>query len=380
MNVLLVTRQILTIRDGKIYCESALKPTIDRFMRLGNLHICSYQYTGKSAMPVDTLIDLPVENVDFLDNESSLKYRYFCRSHNKQLLEERIKASDLIIGYVPGTVCDLALDIAKKYGKKYLSFVVACIWDGTWYHANWKARAMAPIFFFETRRTVRNSDYVWYVTEKFLQKRYPTNGISLGCTDTSITELDDIVLENRLEKIEHMDNHLKILTVGHLDIGFKGQQFVIAALPELPNAEYYMIGGGEENGLKHLAQRLGVADRVHFVGKMNHKKVFEFMDDMDLYVQVSLQEGLPRSVAEAMSRAMPVIGSATGGIPEMLEKDYVVRRKNVSDIVRVIKGMTIDDMKKQARRNFDKARDYQPSKIEEKIGSFFHILKQQITS
>lgn len=376
MNVLLVMRQIMTIRNGKVYCESALKPTLDRFMRLGNLHICSYQYTGKSAMPVDTLVDISTKKVDFLDNESSLKYRYFCRGHNRRLLESRIKEADLVIGYVPGTVCDLALDIAKKYGKKYLSFLVACIWDGTWYHANWKAKVMAPIFFYETRRTVKKSDYVWYVTEEFLQKRYPTNGISFGCTDTSLENLDESVLVKRLSRINSMESPLKLLTVGHLDVGFKGQQFVISALPALPFVEYYMIGGGDESRLLHLAQRLNVADRVHFVGKMNRAKVLEFMDTMDVYIQVSLQEGLPRSVAEAMSRAMPVIGSATGGIPEMIEKEYVTRRKSVADIIEIVQHMTKEDMLKQARRNFEKARDYQFANVNNKVNSFFSRIKQ----
>lgn len=375
MNVLLVMRQILTIREGKVYCESALKPTLDRFKRLGNLSICSYKYTGKSAMPVDTLVDIPTEKVDFLDNESSLKYRYFCRGHNRRLLEERINEADLIIGYVPGTVCDLALNIAKKYKKKYLSFLVACIWDGTWYHANWKAKVMAPIFFYETRRTVKKSDYVWYVTEKFLQKRYPTCGFSFGCTDTSLEDLDEVVLTKRLNNINAMKGPLKLLTVGHLDVGFKGQQFVISALPLLPYVEYYMIGGGDDSRLRQLAQRLGVIERVHFVGKMNRKKVLEFMDDMDIYVQVSLQEGLPRSIAEAMSRAMPVIGSCTGGIPEMIEKEYVTRRKNISDIVEILQNMTKEDMQKQAIRNFEKAREYQFSTIDKKINEFFDKLK-----
>lgn len=379
MKVLLVTRQILDIKDGKVICESALLPTIMKFQKLGDLYICSYRYEGKSAMPVDSPVDISADRVDFLNNESSLKYRYFDRKYNKELLERKIREVDLVVGYVPGTVCDLALDIARKYDKKYLSFVVACIWDSTWNHANWKARLMAPVFFFETKRTILHSDYVWYVTEEFLQQRYPTKGYSLGCTDTSIDELDAACLERRLSKIDQTA-HLKLLTVGHLDVGFKGQQYVVKSLAQLPDAEYYMIGGGTGDELKKLAHRFGVSDRIHFLGKMNRREVLKYMDEMDVYLQVSLQEGLPRAVAEAMSRAMPVIGSRTGGIPEMIDDAYVVERKSVNGIVRILQNMTKDDMKEQARRNFNKARDYQPSTVEKKIFSFFNEISSLCTS
>ena len=378
MKVLLVMRQLLDVRGNDVYCESALLPTLKRFQRLGDLSICAYRYEGQSAMPVDMLVPINKDKVDFLNNEKSLKLRYIDRRYNRETLERRIKDADLVVGYVPGTVCDLALDIAHRMGKKYLSFVVACIWDGTWHHANWKARLMAPIFFVETRRTIRRSDYAWYVTEQFLQQRYPTRGLSLGCTDTSIDELDEGVLERRIARIRQHAGPLKLLTVGHLDVGFKGQQFVIAAMADLPQVEYYMIGAGDGDRLKRLAEQKGVSDRIHFLGKMNRRDVLRVMDDMDVYVQVSLQEGLPRSVAEAMSRAMPVVGSRTGGIPEMIDDAYITRRKSVSDIVRIVGSFSRETLEQEATRNFRQARHYQPSELERKIDDFFTLLQKYV--
>ena len=99
---------------------------------------------------------------------------------------------------------------------------------------------------------------------------------------------------------------------------------------------------------------------------------------MDVYVQVSLQEGLPRSVAEAMSRAMPVVGSMTGGIPEMISPDCLTRRKNVSDIVRIVSGFTAERMEQEANRNFQQARHYQPSEVDRKIDEFFALLRKKV--
>src|SRR3546814_5574855 len=61
-----------------------------------------------------------------------------------------------------------------------------------------------------------------------------------------------------------------ILTVGAL-IPRKGQALVIEALAMLPGVHYWLAGAGEEEGhYRALAQRLGVADRVHLIGPVAH--------------------------------------------------------------------------------------------------------------
>lgn len=378
MKVLLVTKQKFEIRNNQVYCSFAISSTVTRFEWLGELHVCCYHQKGESSQPLDTLSDIRPEHVSFLQDESSLRNRYLDRSHNIKTLTEAIGAVDLVIGYNPSTIGDLALSIAHRQGKRYMSFLVSCIWDGTWHHRNWKARAMAPVFFLETRRTVWNSDYVWYVTERFLQRRYPTKGIALGCTDTNIDYDDGSVLQRRLERIDNGGNPLKLLTVGHLDVGFKGQQYVIKALPQLPNTEFYMIGAGNGDYLRRLASHRNVENRVHFLGRKTRQEVLRWMDETDVYVQPSLQEGLPRSIAEAMSRAMPVVGSRTGGIPEMLESGFITKRKSVGDIVDILKRMDKETMKAQAARNYEKAKDYQPSVIDSRLAAFFGKIRGDI--
>lgn len=389
MKILLVTKQPFIKKESKVYCSFAVSSTLKHFERNGELYICPHEFNGKSSQPIDVLTDIPGERVEFLLNESSIKRRYLDRSYNRNILDTWVQKVDLVIGYNPATIGDLALEYAKKHGKAYMAFLVSCIWDGTWHHRNWKARIMAPIFFCETKQTIMNSDYVWYVTEKFLQERYPTQGLSLGYTDTNIGIAEDRTLENRLEKIRQMaighngsPRELSLLTVGHLDVGFKGQKFVIKALPELNKSGikciYYMIGAGDGSYLVKLAKELGVSEQVVFLGRKTRNEVLDYMDKTDIYLQPSLQEGLPRSVAEAMSRAMPCIGSKTGGIPEMLDDRFITRRKSVSDIVNIISSMTIENLKEQATKNFNKAKDYQPDEIAKKVDDFFEMIRKDI--
>lgn len=65
------------------------------------------------------------------------------------------------------------------------------------------------------------------------------------------------------------------------------------------------------------AARLGVADRVHFVG--SRTDIPELLGAMDAFVLSSDWEGTPLSLLEAMSAGLPVISTAVGGVPELFE-------------------------------------------------------------
>lgn len=76
-----------------------------------------------------------------------------------------------------------------------------------------------------------------------------------------------------------------------------------------------LCGDGElRPSLESDARRLGVADRVRFLG--NRPDVPEVLAASDVFVLPSLYEGHPLSVMEAMAAGRAVIGSAVGGIPE----------------------------------------------------------------
>ncbi len=381
MKVLLVTKQILSVREGRVYSQFALSSTLEIFQRFGSLYVCACRDDRESTQPVDTVTCLDAAHVAFLDSEKGLKKRFFDRRHNKETIRRFAKEVDMVIGYVPASVSDLAFRVAREEKKPYMTFLVACVWDGMWHHRNWKARLMAPIEFRATRHTVLHSQYAWYVTEQFLQQRYPTRGKSLGCTDTNIPEELSDILTRRMLHIDDNDGSLTLLTVGHLDVGFKGQQFIIRALPKLlakgVNVRLQMIGAGKGDHLMQLAHTLHVQHCVETLGKCTRAQVLQYMDQADVYVQASLQEGLPRSVAEAMSRAMPVVGSRTGGIPEMIDAAFVTRRKNVDDIVQAVLAMNKDTMRQQATRNFEVSHRYLPSQVNARVNEFFETIKRE---
>ena len=113
-----------------------------------------------------------------------------------------------------------------------------------------------------------------------------------------------------------------------------------------------MIGTGDKTRLEKIAKEFGVLNKVKFVGVLKQDKVFDWMDKLDIYIQPSDQEGLPRALIESMSRACPAIGSTTAGIPELLHKEAIFTRKKVDELVEVLKIMTDKERQvKHAKRN-----------------------------
>lgn len=176
-------------------------------------------------------------------------------------------------------------------------------------------------------------------------------------------------------------NYLKIVTTAAVNVRYKGQQYVIQAIPKLNKigirVEYHIIGEGDSSYLRDVAKRCGVEDQVVFQGRLPLKEVFNLLDEVDVYIQPSLQEGLPRSVIEALSRGCLAIGARTAGIPELLEDEYVVRRKSVKDIVNClsyISNLTSLEKCRTAKRNFYEAKKYCNDVLDATRGAYYESI------
>ncbi|HEV2645794.1 MAG TPA: N-acetyl-alpha-D-glucosaminyl L-malate synthase BshA [Acidobacteriaceae bacterium] len=88
---------------------------------------------------------------------------------------------------------------------------------------------------------------------------------------------------------------------------------VAAAIP----ARLMMIGDGpDRSSAEHLALRLGVADRIHFLGKQDN--VNELLPLADLMLMPSEMESFGLAALEAMACSVPTIATRVGGVPELI--------------------------------------------------------------
>lgn len=115
-----------------------------------------------------------------------------------------------------------------------------------------------------------------------------------------------------------MDDAPVIATVGAL-IPRKGQALVIEALPDLPGVHYWLAGAGEEEGsYRALAERLGVADRVHLMGSVANADLPFLYRAADVVVTPSVSEGLANAWVEALACGTPIVISDAGGAAELV--------------------------------------------------------------
>ncbi len=309
-----------------------------------------------------------------IENYSMLKW--LLGKYNKKIKEE-MKQKDFIIIRVPSFIGIIALHYAIKLNKNYVVEMVGCPWDSLWNYGNIQGKIIAPIMYLLTKYYLRKAKNVIYVSNEFLQKRYPNKHNNIGCSDVNLLYIDEKKLESRISKIENKieDENYKLGLIGSLNVNFKGHNTAIKALKMLKNnkIELHFLGAGKKEKWENMAKKYHVENQVFFDGTLpGGEKVYGWMDELDLYLIPSLQEGLPRALVEAMSRACPVIGSNIGGIPELIGKEYIFGKKNAKKLAEMLKSIIYDkkELVKMAKKNFEKSLEFESNKLETKKDKF----------
>ncbi len=256
----------------------------------------------------------------------------------------------------------LAFHAAQKLDKPIALEATGCMWNNTWYYGTLSGKLYAPFRFYNIKPVFHNVDAVLYVTEKFLQERYPAKGMTIGASDVKLPPPDPEILQKRLSRIETFDeNHLwKTGIIGPFHHSQKGIDVAIRALALWhkrtgKNFRLYLLGSGNPATLQALADRNDIGDRLEFCGTLPRDKVAPWLDSLDLYLQPSRTEGLPRATLEAMSRALPVISSDAGDLPNITDQAFIHPKGNANALSLLLEKMTADRniMKQQSKRNFE---------------------------
>jgi glycosyltransferase involved in cell wall biosynthesis len=93
----------------------------------------------------------------------------------------------------------------------------------------------------------------------------------------------------------------------------------MAMLPAAPEVHLAIAGRGpEEEALRVRAKALAIGHRVHFLGLRDD--IGNLLWSADVFVLPSLSEALPLALLEAMRASRPIVASAVGEIPAVLEQ------------------------------------------------------------
>lgn len=299
-------------------------------------------------------------------------------------LKELVSRHDAVIVRLSSELGLLALKHAVSLKKKVAVELVDCPWDSYWNYGGLAAKLYAPLITRRVKAAVRKADGVLYVTQSFLQKRYPCHpgALTTACSNVNLNNIDEEVILRRLERIQLRTDIVKkapvIGQIASLTGKFKGVQVMLEVVPELikiyPGLKYKILGAGDPKPFLLKAESLGIADHIEFCGTVpSGMPVLNWLDNIDLYVHPSLKEGLPRGVIEAMSRGCPVVATSVAGTPELLSNCFLAKPKSKNELLERIRFTLSEscDFVQAAKDNFKKSKDYSAALLEARRAEFW---------
>ncbi len=232
------------------------------------------------------------------------------RAEAVSILSASIARADVVIVRLPSLIGFLGARIAEQFAKPWVAEVVACPWDQLWNYGTLQGKIYAPIHAYRMRQVVARSPFTLYVTREFLQNRYPARGVTAAVSNVDIAWPDPAVVEGRLRRICSSQRPLEIGLIGSIKHKYKGLSTAIEGLARvkdrLPEFQFRVLGQGDPRPWQMHAERYGIGDRLRFDGLLpSGQPVLDWLDRIDIYVQPSFQEGLPRALVEAMSSGLP---------------------------------------------------------------------------
>ena len=298
-----------------------------------------------------------------------------------------LQSNDAYVLRIPGAVGTILWHQIMRQNRPYGAEVVGDPWDSLSPRSvKSLARPLARVLL--RRGLVRQCHLACataYVTEYSLQKRYPPGRWSTSYSSIELPAdaiATDSGIRSRIDRLRQKKRDglpWRLCYVGTMEQLYKSPDILIEAvaicIKKGCKLELVMIGDGQfRQQLEGRARQLGISDAVEFLGYLPPGDiVYNKLDQADLYVLPSRQEGLPRSVIEAMARGLPCIASNVGGIPELLEPWYMVEPNEVGALAKKIESFLDDQQRltKAVERNVGIASKYRSDVLQVRRVEFY---------
>ncbi|MGZ3521368.1 MAG: glycosyltransferase family 4 protein [Vulcanimicrobiaceae bacterium] len=145
----------------------------------------------------------------------------------------------------------------------------------------------------------------------------------------------------------------------------KGVDLLVKAMAKVPRAQVVIGGDGPTRGeLEDLARKLGIADRVTFLGNLSPNESLRVIGSLDVCTLPSRttsfwKDQQPRVPVEAMAQGVPIVGSSSGGIPETIGNAGLIFPEDDVDAFAQCISRALDpsERKELTRRGLDRARE-----------------------
>jgi glycosyltransferase involved in cell wall biosynthesis len=378
-------KKVLFVHDGPLYIDKNKNEffgihydnkLIERYSFLGEQVSFLMRFNMLESTKTSTYSKLDHQGFSFIPipNFKSIRTYFPNRRIARKIIESAVAEHDIVVARLPSSAGTIAVKSAIRQKKPVLIELVACVYDALWNY-DWRGKIISCYKLFVYKRIIRNSSHILYVTQHFLQRRYPSTGNTVGCSDVEIPPSDQSKLKKRIEKIGLSGEPIVLGTIGALNVGYKGQKDLIKTIGILKRKgksfKYRLVGQGDPSVIKKYVRKNKVEKEVEIIGPLPHDQVFEFLENLDVYIQPSRVEGLPRAVVEAMSVACPCLGSDAGGIPELIGDYNIFKKGNILQMQHKLESINKSWMLEQAEKNFEKAKSFQTDILGSKRKEFY---------
>lgn len=281
---------------------------------------------------------------------------------------------------VPSQVASAMLPALKRSKRPFSVEVIGDPWDVFAPGANTHPLRSAFRVWYrhQMSRLVTAASAVSYVTSGALQQRYPSasGGKSTHYSDVELRSEDFVATGRTFDRIL---NPTRLITIATLAQMYKRVDVLLNAVALVNtrggNVDLEIVGDGKHRAeLTELAGQLGLQNRVHFAGQITAgKMVRDRLDQSDVFVLPSRQEGLPRALVEAMARGLPCIGTRVGGIPELIGDDMLVEPDNPEALAQKIDDLCRhpETMTRLSAENLATAKEFEESLLAQRRQEFY---------
>jgi len=260
------------------------------------------------------------------------------------LFWRHIKQSRAIVMRMPCFLSIIAFPIILLLKKKYFLEVVGFPKEAAKGKGNSFVYGLVGQFMhFYMRIVVSRASGVVYVSKFSLQNIYPSSQITASISNV---ELPPVSVDVKTKGYEILGPKPRIGLIWSFSVNYKGVDSAIIVISMLKNSGFecdlHILGTGDMGPYLKLAEDLGCCGNVNFDGiRAGGVEVLDWLDGIDIYVQPSRTEGMPRSLIEAMSRGLPAVASNVGSIPEILDASYLFEPEDIDSFCLILKKLII---------------------------------------
>ncbi|MEE1116149.1 MAG: glycosyltransferase family 4 protein, partial [Clostridia bacterium] len=250
-----------------------------------------------------------------------------------------------LLGRIAGKKCGVKKVIYQAHGFHFYKGAPKLNWMVYYPIEKWLAHHTDALI------TINQEDYELAKTKLKLRRNgkvYYVPGVGI---DTTQYALSAKAREEKRIELKLAENDVALISMGDL-IERKNYDTAIRAIAEAnnPALQYFICGKGpEEENLKALAVSLGVSEQIHFLGFRSDIK--ELLAAVDIFLFTTKQEGLPRSMMEAMASGLPCVASKIRGNTDLLEGTdggYLCETIDVSAYAEALNHLANDKILREA--------------------------------